>query len=185
MKKFRIAFIILLISTGISAQKPNIILIISDDQSFNSISYAGGDVYTPIIDSLAREGIKFSNAHIASTVCSPSRYSLLTGKFPGRCYGESFMSKFPEGTQTRVENNTELSEGEAHLGSILRQNGYKTGFVGKSHIMEHAILRTANWTKYGLQTYSTTANPYDPAVDAKMKHNRIFQAKVFLKLSGC
>ncbi|MFC2116367.1 sulfatase-like hydrolase/transferase [Bacteroidota bacterium] len=169
--KLRIALIILFIGTGISAQKPNIILIISDDQSFNSISYAGGDVYTPCIDSLAREGIKFTNAHVPSTVCSPSRYSMLTGKFSGRCYGESFMSKFPEGTPTRVENNTELSDGEAHLGSILQQNGYKTGFVGKSHIMDHAILKTANWTQYGLQTYSTTADPYDPAVDAKMKDN--------------
>ncbi|MCK4921515.1 MAG: sulfatase-like hydrolase/transferase [Bacteroidales bacterium] len=171
MIDFRIPAMLLLIHSAASAQKPNIIVIISDDQSFNSINYAGGDVYTPSIDSLAGEGIKFSNAHIASTVCSPSRYSLLTGKFPGRCYGESFMSKFPEGTQTRVENNTELSKGEAHLGSILKENGYKTGFVGKSHIMDHAMLNIDNWTQYGLQTYSLTADPYDPVVDASMKHN--------------
>lgn len=171
MIDLRFTSILLLIHSGVSAQKPNIIVIISDDQSFNSINYAGGDVYTPTINLLASEGIKFSNAHIASTVSSPSRYSLLTGKFPGRCYGESFMSKFPEGTPTRVENNTELSKGEAHLGSILKENGYKTGFVGKSHIMDHAMLNTANWTNYGLQTYSLTADPYDPVVDAKMKHN--------------
>ena len=67
-----LAWTLLLIATGISAQKPNIILIISDDQSFNSIAYAGGDVFTPCIDSLAREGIRFSNAHVPSTVCSPS-----------------------------------------------------------------------------------------------------------------
>ena len=166
-----LAWTLLLIAIGISAQKPNIILIISDDQSFNSIAYAGGDVFTPCIDSLAREGIRFSNAHVPSTVCSPSRYSLLTGKFSGRSYGENFLSKCPEGTQSRVENIIELSEGEDHLGSILQQNGYKTGFVGKSHIMEHAMLQTANWSQYGLQSYSQTANPYDPAVDAKMKHN--------------
>jgi len=72
---------------------------------------------------------------------------------------------------SRVENIIELSRGEAHLGSILQQNGYSTGFVGKSHIMEHDMLKTANWTQYGLQTYSQTADPYDPEVNAKMKHN--------------
>lgn len=98
---FRIALIILLIGASISAQKPNVIVIISDDQIFNSLGYAGGNVYTPCIDSLAAEGIRFTNAHVPSTVCSPSRYSLLTGKYAGRCYGENFLSRCPEGNKLR------------------------------------------------------------------------------------
>jgi len=49
-------------------------------------------------------------------------------------------------------------------------------FVGKVHIMDHAILQTSNWTEYGLHAYSVNSDPYDPAVDAKMKHNhRVYQ----------
>ena len=70
-----------------------------------------------------------------------------------------------------MENIVELSKGEAHLGNILQENGYKTGFVGKSHVMDHAMLNSSGWDDYGLQTYAQTEDPYDPLVNAKMKHN--------------
>ena len=168
---FVIALSIFAYNQNIFAQKPNVVVIITDDQSFNSLGYTGGDVYTPCIDSLAAEGMKFTNAHVPSTVCSPSRYSFLTGKYSGRSYGENFLKRFPEGTLSRIENIIELSDGEANLGSILKQNGYRTGFVGKSHVMEHAMLVKSNWESYGLQTYDQTDDPYDPQVSAKMKQN--------------
>ena len=162
----------LLLSSSAIGQKPNIVVIVSDDQSFNSIGYtSGGQVYTPTIDMLAANGMKFTNAHHPVSVCSPSRYTMLTGKYSGRCEGEEYLAKFPPGTPTRTENNCELKPGEAHLGSILGENGYNTGFVGKSHIMEHDILSTGNWASYGLQSYALTDDPYTPSVSAKMKHN--------------
>lgn len=171
MKK-GILCILIMGAFALQAQKPNIVLIISDDQSFNSIGYTSiNKVYTPTIDMLAKEGMIFTNAHHPVTVCSPSRYSMLTGKFSGRCAGEEYLAKFPPGILTRTENNCELFPGEAHLGNILQANGYRTGFVGKSHVMEHDILRKDNWPAYGLQTYGQTDDPYDPAVSAKMKHN--------------
>jgi len=165
---------------GLRAQQPNIIVIISDDQSFNSIGYTSlGQVYTPTIDALAAQGMKFTNAHHPVTVCSPSRYSLLTGKFSGRCQGEEYLAKFPPGTLTRTENNCELTLEEEHLGTILGRHGYVTGFVGKSHVMEHDILNTGNWASYGLQSYGLSDDPYDPAVSAKMKHNHeVYQSIV-------
>jgi len=165
---------------GLHAQSPNIILIVSDDQSFNSIGYtSGGNVYTPTIDMLAANGMIFSNAHHAVTVCSPSRYSMLTGKFSGRCQGENYLELFPPGTLTRTENNCELTMAEDHLGKILGRNGYTTGFVGKSHIMDHDILSKGNWPSYGLQSYEQSDDPYDPAVSAKMKFNHdIYQSIV-------
>jgi arylsulfatase A-like enzyme len=179
MRKILTLFALLTV-LGLHAQKPNIILIISDDQSFNSIGYtSGGAVYTPSIDSLAMEGMRFTNAHHPVTVCSPSRYSILTGKFSGRCRGEEYLAKFPPGTLTRTENNCELTIEEDHLGKILGRNGYTTGFVGKSHIMEHDILSTGNWSSYGLQPYGLSDDPYDPAVSAKMKHNHeVYQSIV-------
>lgn len=169
-----------LISAALSGQKPNIVIIISDDQSFNSIGYtSNGAVYTPTIDMLAQNGMIFTNAHHPVTVCSPSRYSMLTGKFSGRCEGEVYMRKFPPGTLTRTENNCELTLTEKHLGNILKENGYATGFVGKTHVMEHDILSVANWPSYGLQTYGLGDDPYDPVVDAKMKHNHdVYQSIV-------
>lgn len=164
----------------LSAQKPNIVIIVSDDQSFNSLGYASqGTVYTPTIDMLAREGLIFTNAHHPVTVCSPSRYAMLTGKYAGRCEGEEYLAKFPPGTLTRTENNCELTISEQHLGRILKANGYTTGFVGKSHIMEHDVLALSNWPSYGLQTYAQGDDPYDPVVDAKMKHNHdVYQSIV-------
>lgn len=170
--KYLLIYISLFTSLSLFGQQPNIVLIVSDDQSFNSIGYTSmGQVYTPTIDMLAAQGMIFTNAHHPVTVCSPSRYSMLTGKFSGRCEGEEYLAKFPLGTQTRTENNCELKPGEAHLGTILHAHGYTTGFVGKSHIMEHDILVKGNWASYGLQSYDQTADPYNPAVSAKMKHN--------------
>lgn len=171
MKK--ILFCILILSlTRVDAQQPNIVLIVSDDQSFNSIGYTShGQVYTPTIDMLAANGMIFTNAHHPVTVCSPSRYAMLTGKFSGRCEGENYLEKFPPGTLTRTENSCELRQDETHLGTILQANGYTTGFVGKSHITEHDILNKGNWASYGLQTYDQSADPYDPAVSARMKYN--------------
>ncbi len=178
--KYCILLFCLLLNSGLSGQKPNIVIIISDDQSFNSIGYtSNGAVYTPTIDMLARNGMIFTNAHHPVTVCSPSRYSMLTGKFSGRCEGEEYLAKFPLGTLTRTENNCELTLTEQHLGRILKENGYTTGFVGKSHIMEHDILTVSNWPSYGLQTYAQGDDPYNPAVDAKMKHNHdVYQSIV-------
>jgi len=170
----------ILLSGVLSAQKPNIVIIVSDDQSFNSIGYTShGAVYTPTIDLLAREGMIFTNAHHPVTVCSPSRYSMFTGKYSGRCVGENYLEKFPPGTLTRTENSCELTLTEPHLGNILKENGYTTGFVGKSHIMEHDILALGNWPSYGLQTYGQGDDPYNPAVSAKMKHNHdVYQSIV-------
>ena len=154
MRFFLLGFFAILMTSGIFGQKPNIVIIFSDDQSFNSIGYtSNGAVYTPTIDMLARNGMAFTNAHHPVTVCSPSRYSLLSGKFSGRCVGENYLEKFPLGTPTRTENSCELTLTEHHLGNILQENGYTTGFVGKTHIMEHDILALSNWPSYGLQSY--------------------------------
>ncbi|MEX0983021.1 MAG: sulfatase-like hydrolase/transferase [Bacteroidales bacterium] len=170
----------LIVATNLVGQQPNVVLIISDDQSFNSIGYTSNkSVYTPTIDMLAKNGMIFTNAHHPVTVCSPSRYSMLTGKYSGRCEGEEYLSLFPPGTLTRTENNCELTHEEENIGSVLQANGYATGYVGKSHVMEHDILRTNNWPSYGLQTYSKTADPYDPVVISKMRHNHtVYQSIV-------
>ncbi len=174
--------------------RPNIIFIMTDDQSslvpvkedakfeFSDGNGAGvqshpfgfngdPDVYTPNIDRLAQNGMIFSQAYVSSSVCSPSRYTTLTGRYAGRCESKSFLSQFPLGQMTRIENNTELEESKGNLPRLLQSAGYRTGFVGKSHVIDHHMLRKANWKENGLEIYEQGADPNKKEVSVKMAHN--------------
>ncbi len=181
-------------------KSPNIIFIMTDDQSSivptkkdNEFKFSDGngrgiqshpfgfngdsEVHTPIIDGLATNGMIFTRAYVSSSVCSPSRYTTLTGRYAGRCEGKSFIKLHPEGNMTRVENNTELEEHMENLPRLLQKAGYRTGFVGKSHIVDHHILnRKNNWEELGLMTYEQGADPKVPEVSKAMAHNHKFWA---------
>lgn len=184
-----------------SQERPNIIFIMTDDQSSivpNSkdaeFKFSDGngrgiqshpfgfngdkDVHTPIIDGLAKNGIIFTNAYVSSAVCSPSRYATLTGRYAGRCEGKSFVKLHPKGMMARVENNTELEEHKDNLAKILQKAGYRTGFVGKSHIIDHHILNKKNrWEELGLKYYEKEDDPKVPEVSNAMEHNHNFWAE--------
>lgn len=66
-----------------SAERPNIIMFLIDDQNPSSIAAFGGDTHTPNLDRMAKEGMKFTRAYVSSSVCTPSRYSFLTGRYAG------------------------------------------------------------------------------------------------------
>lgn len=171
------------------AGRPNIIFIMTDDQSSIPIPEPVSDqsrpfgfngdrnVYTPVIDSLAKNGMIFPRAYVSSSVCSPSRYSILTGRYAGRCEGRSFVRSFPMGTQTRIENNTELEEGRENLPRQLQKAGYRTGFVGKCHVVDHHLLSSKRWEENGLMTYDYEADPHSPEVSGAMVHNHGFWSR--------
>ena len=186
-----IGFIVFLLIIGTTksiaqnTKKPNIIFIMTDDQSavvpldsekrIQSRPFGfNGDkqVHTPIIDDLAQNGMIFNRAYVSSSVCVPSRYSMLTGRYAGRSEGPAFMRMHPKGTMTRVENNTEIEKDKPNLPRLLQEVGYKTGFVGKSHIVEHNIVNNKkNWKKNGFHTYPKNADPHNPEVSKKMYNN--------------
>ncbi|MFV0268926.1 MAG: sulfatase-like hydrolase/transferase, partial [Draconibacterium sp.] len=67
------------------AQKPNVVLIVADDLGYGDIScYGATKISTPAIDQLASEGMRFTDAYVSSSLCTPSRYSILTGRYPWR-----------------------------------------------------------------------------------------------------
>lgn len=154
------------------AKKPNIILIITDDQSWDSLRFTGGKVLTPRIDEMARQGLYLTDFNVTSTVCSPSRYSFLTGLYAGRCQGEKFLEEHPPGDQTQVENIGELEPDLWNLPKVLQKNGYKTGFIGKSHVVRHDWLTEHGPTKStAMETYPRDADPRDPEINRKMQRN--------------
>jgi arylsulfatase A-like enzyme len=117
-----------------SKRPPNIILFLTDDQDKHSIGAYGGDVLTPHLDRLAREGMIFHSAFVSSTVCTPSRYSFLTGRYAGRSHSAMYQQACPLGKQGYPSFNMELGSDNTNVGAILAKNGYAAGYVGKFHV---------------------------------------------------
>lgn len=107
--------------------KPNIIIILTDDQGYQDVGcYGSTDISTPNLDKMAKEGMRFTDFYVADPVCSPSRAALLTGCYPKRV-GVSkvfFPNRKPEGLDTKY---TTIAE-------VLKSAGYATKAIGKWHL---------------------------------------------------
>ena len=120
--------------------QPNIIFILIDDMGWRDLSCYGSDFYeTPNIDRLAAEGISFSDAYAACPVCSPTRASLLTGKYPATVGVTDWIDWFKhthpaKGKLVDVPYINHLPLEEASLASALKEGGYNTWHVGKWHL---------------------------------------------------
>lgn len=113
-----------------ASRLPNIILVYADDLGFGDLSCYNprGAYRTPRLDRMAAEGIRFLDAHSPSTLCSPSRYSLLSGQQIFRSTGGGGRAfEGPDGPSY-------LKPGTLTLGDMLREKGYRTGVFGKWHV---------------------------------------------------
>lgn len=118
-------------------EKPNVVVFFVDDMGWTDLGCFGSDFYeTPNIDRLAEEGVKFTNAYAACTVCSPSRAALLTGKYPARLHVTDFIPGHPivNTPLTIPEWTQELELDEVTIAELLKEKGYRTAHFGKWHL---------------------------------------------------
>ncbi|WOH38200.1 sulfatase [Thalassotalea fonticola] len=113
-------------SKNASPAKPNIVLIFADDLGYGDISSFGAtDINTPNIDQIGQQGIKFTNFYSAANICTPSRASLLTGRYSVRMGINRVFS------ETSIDG---MPQSEITIAEMLRPQGYATGLVGKWHL---------------------------------------------------
>ena len=109
-----------------SAPKPNILVIVADDLGYADIGMQGcTDVATPNIDSLAKNGVRFTNGYVSGAVCSPSRAGLMTGRY---------QQRFGHDANPRGEFGLDLKE--TTMAQRMKEAGYVTGITGKWHLGE-------------------------------------------------
>jgi len=122
--------------------QPNVIFILIDDMGWKDLTCMGSDFYeTPNIDKIASEGMKFSDAYAACPVCSPTRASIMSGKYPARLGLTNFIGG-PRHSQEGAEKGRILGApyipylptSEKSLASSLKEGGYKTWHLGKWHL---------------------------------------------------
>jgi arylsulfatase A-like enzyme len=150
---------------GAGPDRPNIILIIGDDQAWDDGSvYGHPHLKLPGQERLAREGMRFDRAFVTSSSCSPSRSSIITGRYPHNTDAEQLHWPIPEGTLTFVE--------------LLRSSGYWTAAAGKWHLGEAVkkhfdVVKEADVSGFQLPT------------GAAEKHGKFVQRMAGDARSGC
>ena len=113
-------------SCGLAAErKPNIVILLADDLGYADVGFHGcKDIPTPNIDTLAKNGVRFSSGYVSGPYCSPTRAGMLTGRYQMR-FGHEFNP---------VGEGAGLPVSETTLADRLKKAGYKTGWVGKWHL---------------------------------------------------
>jgi len=136
------------------AGRPNIILLVTDDQRADALGCAGNAIiHTPNMDSLAARGVRFSEAFVTTPICAASRASILTGLYE-RTHGYTF---------TKPPLNRRLTANSYPV--LLREAGYHTGFIGKFGVnLESDLLEEM------FDTHRVTAYPYFTEVDGERRH---------------
>lgn len=123
-------------ATAVAEDSPNVVVFLVDDLGFMDIGANNPDCFyeTPHIDRLAKSGMRFTNGYAANPVCSPTRYSLMTGKYPTRVQATNFFSGKRSGKFHPAPLISEMPLDEVTLADALKTKDYATFFAGKWHL---------------------------------------------------
>lgn len=127
--------------------KPNVIFILVDDLGWTDLSSYGSDYYqTPNIDKLVSKGVKFTNAYAASNVCSPTRASIITGKYPATLHLTDFIpgKTLPNSKLLPPKWQKFLDTTHNSMAKIFKANGYVTAHIGKWHLGKDSLYWPEN-----------------------------------------
>jgi arylsulfatase A-like enzyme len=138
------AFSVVCFALGLAAAPPapNIVVILADDYGYGSLGAYGADaklIQTPHLDRLAREGRRFTDAYTPSSVCTPTRYALITGRYCWR-------TPLNHGGVANTLDPLLIETTRPTIASLLKKRGYATGFVGKWHL-GYGTERRVDYTK--------------------------------------
>jgi arylsulfatase A-like enzyme len=138
--KLHLTIIALLTASLFAADKPNIVVILSDDYGWGSVGcYGAKGVKTPNLDRLAREGRRFTNAYAPGSVCSPTRYGLMTGRYYWR-------TSIKDGEVLPGNAPLHIEPTRTTLASLCKGQGYRTAAFGKWHL-GLGTEKTMEWSK--------------------------------------
>ncbi len=127
----------LLTASLVSAAQPNIIFVLVDDMGWTDLGCFGSTYYqTPNIDRLAAQGMRFTDAYSACTVCSPTRASVMTGQYPARLHITDWIAghKRPFAKLSIPDWTMQLSPDTPNVARVLKSAGYSTASIGKWHL---------------------------------------------------
>src|SRR5438876_7740248 len=122
--------VVLAAATAPALGKPNVIVFLSDDVGYGEYGFQGNkEIPTPNIDSIARNGVRFTSGYVSGPYCSPTRAGLLTGRYQTR-----FGHEFNEGGPTGMNKGFGLPVEQRTMADRMRELGYATACVGKWHL---------------------------------------------------
>jgi arylsulfatase A-like enzyme len=119
-------------------KKPNFLILLVDDLGWTDLGVQGSDLYeTPSIDQLASDGLRFTQAYAACTVCSPTRAAMMTGMYPARTHVTDWIRGYQRPyAQLEVPDWTmRLDHEHTSIAEALKSEGYRTAHIGKWHLM--------------------------------------------------
>lgn len=161
------AWLIAPLSVLHAGDQPNFIVIFVDDLGYADISPFGKDRYdTPNLDRMAREGRKFTNFYVASSVCTPSRAVIMTGCYPIRVsmlYNET-RPPLPHASVMWPGNPKGLNPNEVTIAEVLKERGYATACIGKWHLGDQPPFLP---TRQGFDEFFGIPNGHDMGLSAK------------------
>jgi arylsulfatase A-like enzyme len=160
--------IVFVISVGfkpkphVAAERPNIIIILTDDMGFSDVGCFGGNfVPTPNIDRIAANGRKFTQYYSAAPICSPSRVGMLTGMNPARWNFSTYLDNRKH--NKNAEQADWLDPKAPSIARMFKNAGYATGHFGKWHMGGGRDVKNApGFEKYGFDEHNSTYESPDP-----------------------